>query len=328
MLHRVFAGCLPSTKHWYALNNEICSVLPQRFCESKVFELFPEEIRSLPLDDLHGENGAKVPAHIFNGGKSKIHVFVGTTFAILIACLRRKDPGNADLLKDANFTQIISQIDSMNLEDLLTRQKRPQFPETPPQTPPTTPPSSSPYSLFPPSTFENCSPEVKKRKIRERLFGLYNLIEIVATENGESLSTVVSKCCLLEKERRIKASEKPSSMIQEVISTVCSEKGLAQGFDQLIASETWESFVQTQKVPDWQLLLCKLETLLSDDGWQKVLNRTNIGFSGVSFHTTLHFFTLLCVYFSSNMGTLKFPTPFGSFPIRPHIYVQTIHLNN
>ena len=36
-------------------------------------------------------------------------------------------------------------------------------------------------------------------------------------------------------------------------------------------------------VPDWQLLLSKLEARISDDGWQMLLNRTQLGKSGVSF---------------------------------------------
>ena len=35
-------------------------------------------------------------------------------------------------------------------------------------------------------------------------------------------------------------------------------------------------------VPDWQLLVCKLEARISDDGWQMLLNRTQLGKSGVS----------------------------------------------
>ncbi|CAH3199391.1 unnamed protein product, partial [Porites evermanni] len=40
-------------------------------------------------------------------------------------------------------------------------------------------------------------------------------------------------------------------------------------------------------VPDWMLLVCKLESTISDDSWQMILNQTRLGKSGNSSDTPI-----------------------------------------
>lgn len=339
-------------KAWYALNRDLCCVPPQQFCERKIFKLFPEEVQSLPLEDIRSENGGLSSPKWFNGGqRSKNDVFVGTPFAVLVASLRRKDPGNSQLLKNDSFGRILEHINTLDLANIYSSQSNaaadPNLsaagffkaqnsilvgqlevykteiealksqleqsigsnePDTQTQSPPKTPcppktnrsTSSSPSSRGSPSIEdiepnENYSPEFKKRKVREKAFSIFNELETVAKEHGaKDLAAIISRCCLLEHERRIDKSVKPSTMVKEIVSTVtvCDEKGAVNGFESLISSETWTKYLEEKRVPDWQFLLCKLEVLLSDDGWQKVLSRTNIGRSGVSTYFIVYNFVI------------------------------------
>ena len=76
--------------------------------ESKNFNLFREECRSLPLQELvRTGNDGQAPAKSFNrGNKSGNDVFVGSSFSILIAATRRKDAGNSVYLCD-HFKRIL-----------------------------------------------------------------------------------------------------------------------------------------------------------------------------------------------------------------------------
>ena len=52
-IFRVCSPKLQNTKLWYTLNTSLSGDVPQqRFSESKILNLFPEECRSLPLQDL------------------------------------------------------------------------------------------------------------------------------------------------------------------------------------------------------------------------------------------------------------------------------------
>ena len=50
--------------------------------------------------------------------------------------------------------------------------------------------------------------------------------------------------------------------------------------------------MKMMSVPDWMLLFCKLESTISDDTWQMVLNRTQLGKSGVGLSLSLLYIQL------------------------------------
>ena len=76
---RVFSPKLQNTKLCYTLKISLSGDVPQqRFSENKSFNLFPEECRSLPLQELRTGNDGQVPAKRFNrGNKSRNDTFVG-----------------------------------------------------------------------------------------------------------------------------------------------------------------------------------------------------------------------------------------------------------
>ena len=67
-----------------------------------------------------------------------------------------------------------------------------------------------------------------------------------------------------------------------MFSEVANELGVRKAFCELVPEELWNQRVQMMFMPDWMLLLCKLESTISDDSWQMILNPTRLGKSGVS----------------------------------------------
>ena len=72
--------------------------------ECKIFKLFFEEVQSLPLDNISLENGGLPSPKWFNGGqRSKNNVFIGMSFAVLVAPLRLKDPWQIRIVEKGVF---------------------------------------------------------------------------------------------------------------------------------------------------------------------------------------------------------------------------------
>ena len=66
-------------------------------------------------------------------------------------------------------------------------------------------------------------------------------------------------------------------------------KGAKKGLAEIFSSQTYEQIFASLRVPDWVLLYFKLKTRLPDDAWQTLLNLTQLGKSGVSKNSLLHF---------------------------------------
>lgn len=55
-------------------------------------------------------------------------------------------------------------------------------------------------------------------------------------------------------------------MMSDVFSKAADEMGVKRTFSELVPEEPWEKHIELMAVPDCHLLLCKLETRVSDDG--------------------------------------------------------------
>ena len=121
-------------------------------------------------------------------------------------------------------------------------------------------------------------PSYKKRKIRQKVDAVMGRVESVCLEQGETLGDVIAQSCLFQRKKTFNGKE----LICKVFSEVARELGVRKAFDELIPEELWSQRMQMMSVPDWMLLLCKLESKISDDSWQMILNRTQLGKSGVS----------------------------------------------
>ena len=72
------------------------------------------------------------------------------------------------------------------------------------------------------------------------------------------------------------------SAISEALEIVAKIKGLPGALDLALTPELQQMQKVGMQIPDWIQLYVKLETKLSDESWQSILNFFNLGRSGVS----------------------------------------------
>lgn len=89
---------------------------------------------------------------------------------------------------------------------------------------------------------------------------------------------MITQSCLFQRIKKFDGKK----IVSQVFSEVAKELGVREAFDKLVPDELWDKRVEMMCGPDWMLLLCKLESKISDDGWQMLLNRSTLGKSGVS----------------------------------------------
>ena len=106
-------------------------------------------------------------------------------------------------------------------------------------------------------------------------------VESVCLQPGETLRDVVSQSCLFQRKKTFNGIN-GQDLIWHVFSEVANELGVRKAFCELVYEELWNQRVQMISVPDWMLLLCKLESTISDDSWQMILNQTRLGKSRVN----------------------------------------------
>lgn len=102
--------------------------------------------------------------------------------------------------------------------------------------------------------------------------------ESMCKGRGESLGDLITQSCLFQRVKKFDGKK----IVLQVFSEVAKELGVREAFDKLVPDELWDKGVEMMSVPDWVLLLCKLKSKISDDGWQMLLNQSTLGKSGVS----------------------------------------------
>ena len=122
------------------------------------------------------------------------------------------------------------------------------------------------------------APATKRRKIRKKVETVMGDITNLCSDNGETLSEMIAQCCLFQR----KGNFDGKNIVRDIFERVEKVHGVRKTCEELIPEELWQKRVDEMCVPDWILLLCKLESRISDDGWQTILSRTRIGKSGVS----------------------------------------------
>lgn len=77
-------------------------------------------------------------------------------------------------------------------------------------------------------------------------------------------------------------------IVRNIFERVEKDHGVRKTFEELLVpEELWRKRVDEMCPPDWILLLTKLESRISDEGWQTFLNRTKLGKSGKSCDTPI-----------------------------------------
>ena len=300
MIFRVFSRLLDPDKTWYSLNDRLCSKSPRKFGENNLFGIFPDEVRRVNIADLQDGNDGPVPKQWFNkldGRNGSEHVYVGNACALLASNIGLKNPSEAEFLRSDAFVSLKSAINHLGLLVTDPQVATNQLLDTKIQTIDEKPDCScsTPRRESPPKIFESpCSdaslpfdrstssessitqislntsyaPAYKKRKLRQKVETVMRSVEASCSEQGEQLGDVIARSCLFKRKINIDGKE----IILHAFSEVSEELGVKKAFDELVPEELWNQRVHMMSVPDWLLLLCKLESKISDDAWQMILN--------------------------------------------------------
>ena len=145
------------------------------------------------------------------------------------------------------------------------------------------------------------APATKKRKIRKKVETVMGDITNLCVDNGETLSEMIAQCCLFQRKDNFDGK----NIVRNIFERVEKERGVRKTCEELIPEDLWRKRVDEMCVPDWIILLCKLESRISDDGWQTILSRSRLGKSGVSIILLPWFFILFCYFLSTNFCAFK-----------------------
>ena len=120
----------------------------------------------------------------------------------------------------------------------------------------------------------------RRRRTCEKTGQIIEQVKGVCASYGESLCTVLSKCCVLAQKDD---SHGAKEAIRTAFNRMIEAKGVKKAFSQLISEEAWQARVEEIRVPDWINLLFKLKSRLSDSAWVDLTHLTNLGLSGMSY---------------------------------------------
>ena len=122
------------------------------------------------------------------------------------------------------------------------------------------------------------APLTKKRKIRKKVETVMESVNTVCSGHDETSSEMIARCCLFQRKDNFDGRK----IVRSIFEWVEKDHGVRKTFEELVPEELWQKRVDEMCPPDWILLLSKLESRISDEGWQTFLNRTKLGKSGVS----------------------------------------------
>ena len=105
------------------------------------------------------------------------------------------------------------------------------------------------------------APSTKRRKIRQKVEAVLSNVVRLVKDQGETLGELIAHSCLLKRFKKLDGKQ----IVCDVFSKVAQQSGVQKAFSELIPDELWHKRVDMMAVPDWQLLLCKLEAKISDD---------------------------------------------------------------
>lgn len=128
-----------------------------------------------------------------------------------------------------------------------------------------------------------CSPDLgsttRKRQVVAKCKEVLDSISDISEKYKESIVCILGNSFIYGDDAQ---RENVRNHISEGINIVMDSKGSKKGFSELLSSETHARVFQSMRVPDWVLLYFKLHTKLPDSAWQKLLNLTQLGKTGVS----------------------------------------------
>ena len=146
-------------------------------------------------------------------------------------------------------------------------------------------PLSSSSSLFSSIDDTKNKPDLgtinKKRKVFQRCRKITAVLDDVSERYNEYIAAFLLNSFLYRTDGE---REKVQGIISEVVDLISTKsKGSRNGLTKLLLPKTLANVFQSMCVPDWVLLVVKLQTRLPDTAQQTLLNLTRLGKSGVSY---------------------------------------------
>lgn len=280
-LFRVTSENLDPNKNWYLLTEQVCcNKAPFKFLENSIFDEFQGEVSAVDPNELKDDNGCQIPKTIWPKRSKTGKVYVASAFGLISGLLRQQKP--ALVKKLSFFTTVMDEINDMDLRAQLSSSCSAHGPPSRSVTPS---PSTSFKSSFNPhftstplskrnsvsstnikaiERNDNLRPATKKRKIREEARKSFANLQTFLAEHEESLGTVMGECCVNDP---VSKPSEARETIKEVFDRVCAAKGADKAFKLLISEDALEKRIKNFRVPDWQLLLLKIEARISDNGF-------------------------------------------------------------
>jgi len=301
MLLQVFSPLLDPKKCWYGLNHRILGSWLNKLPENVFFKLFPEELKKCRLDKLNTGNGdlPDLDQRYFGAKYLNRDVFVVSTLGLCGALLRQKEIKKDGYLLTESFKKLGTTInrhsaitgecvirheddDCETLRNELKEAKEnitklkaelSSAARNPKKTcvkfSTKTSPSKSPVK----------SPKRKRPRLSKNSAGkILRTLEGVCERHMSSVASVLGHLCSHD------AVDLPSDardIISEVVNAVTDKKGVKRGME-IVLPDVIQMYMKEFRVPDWVLLYFKLEAHIPDDGWQTMMNLTNLGRTGVS----------------------------------------------
>ena len=104
----------------------------------------------------------------------------------------------------------------------------------------------------------------KKTKIRQKVEAVMGSVESVCLEQRKTLG-IVAQSYVFQRKKTFSGINGQELIIWHMFSEVANELGVRKALCELIPEELWNQRVQMMSMPDWMLLLCKLESTISDN---------------------------------------------------------------
>jgi len=321
MLFEVFSSDLDQNKTWYVLTTTLCGTTPSKFFNSDLFKVFKDEVSVCDVKDLNSEDGRSVAAKLHDVGIKIVQnkVYVGTFFSIFAGNLRRRNLLEAEFLTSGEFLAVKDRMnrrqvspplqpwhstpaktlhfddsldDKENTPKLLNGNEQSYYKKRKRAIKADICGTSTGIVNVSGSSSSSCdsglslrdidehnyNPNYKKRKIKQKCQTIMDDVNDVCSRGGEDLETVLARSCLQSGD----LGDESKDIVRKVFNKVEESLGTTLTLQELVPENIIQNQVHSMTVPDWQLLLAKLQIPMSDDGWQKLLNLTEMGKNGVS----------------------------------------------
>ena len=343
MYYRVFSHCLEPDRNWYAYNYCLAgsSISNRNNSNKYILQCFPHEFKRVNIKDLRDCNGNPVPFRWFNAGRKISEAYVVSSFGILTFAMRQRTLDGA-WLQSSVFQHIRQMVNSLPLEEiganttpsvalknnerdetarmiehirllenrLKDEQKRVQTFETasrlyereqcdlaskvPAQ-------MGSPLSTSMLIDSNDITPPEKKQRLEEKEVRVTEALKDVAVAHHEDIFSVLGN--LASQNEKSEAAD----IIKGTTRIVFSCLGAKKAFNLIIPPECQEAFVDNICLPEWQYLLLKLKSRISDQGWQTLLNMSQLGRSMVSLYIYIQvYYFILMVRLTINYSIFSY----------------------